>query len=172
MVAMTESPDGWGDAELAALGKIVANFAELEWCADRLLAGFVSPANVAILLTAGENIRWKLDKLSAIATEVLADLQAKTTLQGWIKTSLVLIGRRNDLIHSFYMARDGDRPLTRMKATTRGGRWKARSEPIDLDSLTETAGLLAEGLDVADLIVQQLAADCPEWHDPAAPTAS
>jgi hypothetical protein len=44
-----------------------------------------------------------------------------------------------------------------MKATTRGGRWKARSEPVDLDSLTETAGL-----DVADLIVHQLAADCPE----------
>ena len=102
----------------------------------------------------------------------LADPQANTTLYGWITTSLVLIGRRNDLIHSFYMPPDGDRPLTWMKATTRGGRWKARSEPIDLDSLTETADLLAEGLDVADLIVQQLVAECPEWHDPAAPPAS
>ena len=143
------------------------NFAELEWRADQLLAGFIRPADVAILLTAGESIRWKLDKLSAIASEVLADPQAKSTLLGWIKASLLLISRRNELVHSFYRAWDDDQQLIRMKATTRGGQWKARFEPIDLTGLTQTAGLLADGLSVADLLMQQLAADCPEWHDPA-----
>lgn len=113
--------------------------------------------------------RWKLDKLSAIASEVLADPQAKSTLQNWIKTSFLLISRRNELIHSFYLAGDDDRQLTRMKATTRGGQWKVRLEPIDLADLTQTADRLAEGLNVADLLMLQLAADCPEWHDPAAP---
>jgi hypothetical protein len=74
---------GWVTPELAALGRIVANFAELEWSADRLLSGF-SPDPVAILVTAGESIRWKLNKLSAIALEALADPQASSTLLDWV----------------------------------------------------------------------------------------
>jgi hypothetical protein len=167
--AMTCMPPGWSDAELAALGGIVANFAELEWCADQLPAGFIQPADVAILVTAGENIRWKLDKLSAIASEILADPQAKSTLLNWINTSLLLISRRNELIHSFDLAQDDDQQLMRMKATTRGGQWEAKSEPIDRTCLAQTADLLADGLNVADLLMQQLAADCPEWHDLAVP---
>jgi hypothetical protein len=40
---MRDRAEGWGDAELAALGRIAANFAELDWQADRLLAGFITP---------------------------------------------------------------------------------------------------------------------------------
>lgn len=164
---MSDRPDGWGDAELAALGRIVANFAELEWCADRLLAGFINPPDAAIILTAGESIGWKLDKLSAIAVGALADLQASSTLLTWVKASRILVERRNKLIHSFYLMREDEQSLTRMKASTRGGKWKGESEPIELAGLSEVADLLAEGLEVADQLVTQLAA-CPEWHDPAA----
>lgn len=41
---MSDGAEGWGDAELAALGRIAANFTELDWQASRLLAGFVRPA--------------------------------------------------------------------------------------------------------------------------------
>lgn len=122
MAAMSDRHGGWGEPELAALGRIVTNFAELEWCADRLLAGFISPADVAILVAAGESIRWKLDKLSAIASEALADPLASSTLLGWVKTSGILVDRRNQLIHSFYLVREGEQSPTRMKASTRGGK--------------------------------------------------
>jgi hypothetical protein len=164
---MSDRPDGWGDAELTALGRIVANFTELDWWADRLLAGFINPRDVAIILTAGENIRWKLDKLSAIAGEALADPQASSTVLAWVKASCVLVDRRNKLIHSFYLVREEQQSPTRMKASTRGGKWKGESEPIELADLSEVADLLAEGLEAADLLVKQLAV-CPEWHDPAA----
>jgi hypothetical protein len=163
---MGNRPNGWGDAELAALGRIAANFTELDWYADRLLAGFISSYNVAVILTAGENIRWKLEKLSAIAVEALADPQASSTLLAWVKASGTLVERRNQLTHSFYLVREGEHSSTRMKASTRGGKWKGQSEQIGLADLSDVAALLAEGLEVAEQLVEQLAA-CPEWHDPA-----
>jgi hypothetical protein len=70
-------------------------------------------------------------------------------------------------MHSFYLAPDGDQPLTRMKAQTRGGKWKGESELIRLADLREIAVLLAQGREAADQIVEGLAS-CPEWQDPAA----
>jgi hypothetical protein len=55
-----------------------------------------------------------------------------------------------------------------MKASTRGGKWKGRSEPIGLADLSEVGDLLAEGLEVADHLIKHLAS-CPEWQDPVAP---
>jgi hypothetical protein len=50
-----------------------------------------------------------------------------------------------------------------MKGSTRGGKWKGHAEPMALADLSEVADLLAEGVQVADLLVQQLSA-CPEWR--------
>lgn len=165
---MNDRPDGWEDAELAALGAIVANFADLDWQAGRLLGGFIRPLDVAFILTAGADLRWTLEKLSVIAREALEGQEAGSALLAWAKTTGKLAGRRNKLMHSFYLAPDADRPLTRMKAWTRGGKWKGESEPVRLADLTETARLLAEGLAAADQIAEFLAS-CPEWQDPAAP---
>lgn len=106
---------------------------------------------------------------SAIAAEALGDPLASSALRTWVKTSLELGDRRNQLMHSFYLARPGEQSLTRMKASTRGGKWKGQSEPIGLD-LSEVAVLLAEGLEAADRLVEHLAS-CPEWQDPAAPSS-
>lgn len=40
---MTDTAEGWEDAEPAALGRVHARFTELEWKAGRLLAGLISP---------------------------------------------------------------------------------------------------------------------------------
>jgi hypothetical protein len=165
---MSDRPDGWRSAELEALGVIVVNFAELDWEAGRLLGGFIRPRDVAFLLTAGADLRWTLEKLSVIAREALEGQEAGSAMLAWAKTMEKLVGRRNKLMHSFYLAPDGDQPLTRMKAWTRGGKWKGESEPVGLADLAETARLLAEGLAAADQIAELLASS-PEWQDPAAP---
>jgi hypothetical protein len=131
-------------------------------------AGLSGPRDVAFILTAGADLRWTLEKLSAIAGEALEDQEARSALLAWRKAAEELARRRNKLMHSFYLAPDGNQPLTRMKAGTRGGKWKGESEPVGLDDLGETASMLAEGLEVADRIVELLAS-CPEWQDPAAP---
>jgi hypothetical protein len=58
---MTDGAAGWGDAEFAALGRIAVNFTELDWQAGRLLVGFISPRDVAVILTAGATSggRWR-----------------------------------------------------------------------------------------------------------------
>lgn len=164
---MSDRARGWADAEFAALGRIAANFAELDWQASRLLAGFISSCDVAAILTAGADLRWKLEKLSVIAVEALGNPLASSGLLAWVKASFHLADRRNQLMHSFYLPGAGDQSLTRLKASTRGGKWKAQSEPIGLADLSEIADLLAEGLEAADQLVEQLAS-CPEWQDPAA----
>lgn len=165
---MSDKPDGWRDAELAALGAIVVNFADLDWYAGRLLGGFIRPRDVAFIMTAGADLRWSLEKLSVIAGEALEDQEARAALLAWVKATEELASRRNKLMHSFYLGPDGDQPLTRMKAQTRGGKWKGESEPIRLADLSEVAALLAQGREAADRIVEGLAS-CPEWQDPAAP---
>ena len=130
---MSEQAGGWGDAELAALGSITVNFAELDRQAGLLLAGFIRPGDVAIIVTAGADLRWTLEKLAVIATEALQDPLARQALLDWVKASLALAGRRNQLVHSHYLPRPGQ-PVARMKATTRGGKWRGQSEPVGLGS--------------------------------------
>ena len=165
---MSDTVEGWEDAELAALGRVAVSFTELEWQAGRLLDGFISPQDVAFILTAGEDLRWILDKLSVIAAETLGDPLAGPALQDWVKASRCVSERRNQLIHSYYLPAAGEQALTRMKASTRGGRWRGQSQPIELADISEVAGLLAEGVKAADQLVEYLAS-CPAWQDPAAP---
>jgi hypothetical protein len=120
-------------------------------------------------VTAGADFRWTLEKLSVITGEALGDPLARAALQGWVKASLHLADRRNQLTHSFYLPQAGQQALTRMKASTRGGKWKGQSEQVGLADLIEVADLLAEGVEAADELAEQLAS-CPEWRDPAAPS--
>lgn len=138
--------NGWIDSEFAALGKIVVRFQQLDWCAEHMLKGFMTPGSVGILMCAGENTGWKLDKLATIASEVVTVPEAKTSLLSWVKASQCLVTRRNKLMHSFYMVEPGGILTHRWKASTRGGKWRGEMEQIGIAELTEVAGLLAEGV--------------------------
>ncbi len=80
-------------------------------------------------MTAGADLRWTLEKLSVIAAKALGDPLASSTLLAWVKASSMLVDRRNQLMHSLYLVREGEQSLARMKASTRGGNWKGQSEP-------------------------------------------
>lgn len=142
---MRDATGGWGDAELAAPGRIAASFAQLDWQAGRLLAGFIRPRDVAIVVTVGEDLRWTLDKLSVITAETLEDPLASLALLDRVKAARIAADRRNQLTHSFYLPPAGEQPLARMRASTRGGTWKGQSEPVGLADLSEVGELLAEG---------------------------
>lgn len=152
------------ERELHAMGTIVVNFADLDFAAGHLLEGFIG-GDVASVLAAGEDIRWKLDKLSVIADEVVSDESAAQSLRDWVRASRMLIDRRNQLMHSFYMTADGDDAVSRWKASTRGGGWKGQKEIIVLAELGEFADLLAGGWDAAKGVEEQLRGACPQWHD-------
>lgn len=155
--------NGWGEAEFAALGKIAFNFTELEYCVDYLLSGFFKDNLVATVIVSGESMSWKLDKLSVLATGALKDTAAGKSLLDWVKAAKDLNGRRNQLMHSLYVLSDADGSVTRMKATTRGGKWQGCSEPIDLASLQEVADQLGQGVEATRSLIEQLST-CPEWH--------
>jgi hypothetical protein len=156
---MNEADNGWRDPEFAALGKIVVHFAQLEWSAETMLEGFMRPDSVAIVMCVGENITWKLDKLATLANEVLADQAAKETLLAWVKALREMVTRRNKLMHSFYLvAPGGVQPQPqRLKASTRGGKWRGEVQPIALADLEMVAGLLAEGVEAAEEVAGLLA---------------
>jgi hypothetical protein len=151
------------ERELLAMGTIVINFADLDFAAGHLLEGFIS-GDVASVLVASEDILWKLDKLSVIADEIVSDELTAQSLREWVRASRILIDRRNQLMHSFYMTADGEEAISRWKASTRGGKWKGQTETIVLAELGEFADLLAEGWDAAKGMEEQLRA-CPQWHD-------
>lgn len=157
------------DFELRAIGTIIVNFTDLDFAAGHLLMGFIG-GDATWTLVAGEDISWKLDKLSVIADEHLTDERARGFLRDWVRASRMLVERRNQLIHAFYMIADGDEATSRWKVSTRGGRWKGHREPVVLDHLTEFADLLAQGWDAAQEVEEQLRA-CPEWHNISGPVA-
>jgi hypothetical protein len=150
------------DSELQAIGTIVVNLTDLDFAAGHLLEGFISGA-VAAVMVAGEDIRAKLDKLAVIADAIVSDRRTGEQLPAWADANRVLVDRRNQLMHSFYMTADHDERVTRRRASTRGGKWRRQSGPVDLADLEEFAQRLANGWEAAQHLEEQLQA-CPEWH--------
>jgi hypothetical protein len=153
----------WSTDELTGLGKMVMNFSALDACVDRLLAGFIAESSVAEIIVAGQFVSWKFEKLEVIARECLDDSEAKTALLDWIKASQRLNERRNDMIHSWFIEADTTGSLTRMKASTRGGKWRAESQPIQLDQINELITLVEQGIEVAHSVAQALK-ETGRWH--------
>jgi hypothetical protein len=142
---------------------MVMNFSALDACVDRLLAGFIAEPWVAEIFLAGQVVSWKFEKLEVIAHECLDDSEAKTALLGWIKASQRLNKRRNDMIHSWFVEADTTGSLTRMKASTRGGKWRGESEPLQLEQIHELVTLLEQGIEVARSVAQALK-ETGRWH--------
>ena len=53
--------------------------------------------------------------------------------------------------------------LTRMKASTRGGKWRGESEPVQLEKIHELVSLLEQGIQVAHTIAEALK-ETGRWH--------
>ena len=153
----------WSTDELTGLGKIVMNFSALDACLDRLLAGFIAESSVAEIIVAGQFVSWKFEKLVVIARECLDDSEAKSALLDWIKASQRLNERRNAMIHSWFVEADTIGSLTRMKASTRGGKWRGESEPVQLEQIHELVTLLEQGIQAAHSVAQALK-ETGRWH--------
>ncbi len=153
----------WSTEELTGLGKMVRNFSALDACVDRLLAGFIAESSVAEIIVAGQFVSWKFEKLEVIAHECLYDSEAKTALLDWIKASKRLNERRNDMVHSWFVEGDTGGSLTRMKASTRGGKWRGESETLQLEQIRELVDLLEQGIQVAHSVAQALK-ETGRWH--------
>jgi hypothetical protein len=95
---------------LRSLGLIVLRFSGLEFCAERQVYGFISDSTLGILVVAGQDMSWKLERLRAIRT-ALEPSDATEALKGWIEGVAKLNDRRNQLIHSFWTTGDNGWPV-------------------------------------------------------------
>ena len=154
---------GWGEEELAALGKIVLNFAALDTLAGVMVEGFLEERQVASVLVAGEPTLWKLEKLSVLAGELLHEPYRQSVLD-WTKGMRVINERRNQLLHSLYVvSHEEQSSMARLKASTRGGKWRAHSEQVALGQLQELVELMAEGITTGQVVVATLP-ESQDWH--------
>lgn len=152
--------EGWSDQMLRSLGLIVLRFSGLEFCAERLLYGFISESALGILLVAGQDMSWKLDRLRAVHAEL--DTSAVTeALRAWIDGAETLNARRNQLVHSVWtMGSDGSpigfRP-------SRRGKWNMRAISVTASQLEELAVHMREGTAAAVKICSDLTGH-PQWR--------
>ena len=149
----------WTDEMLRSLGLIVLRFSGLEFCAERLLYGFVSDSTLGILVIAGQDMSWKLDRLGAIHTE-LDPSPASDALKGWIDGAEKLNGRRNQLVHSVWTTGAAGWPVG--FRPTRRGKWNMRPMEVTAAQLEELANDIREGTALAVTISAELAGH-PQW---------
>jgi hypothetical protein len=159
----------WPDEMLRSLGLIVVRFAALEFCAERLLYGFVSDSDLGILVVAGQDMSWKLDRLRAIHNE-LEPSEAADALRDWIDGAKELNDRRNLLVHSVWSMGPNGLPVG---YRPRGrGKWKLEGLEVTPEQLVELAADVSEGTATAVGISNALSGH-PQWKgrpaDQAAP---
>jgi hypothetical protein len=157
-------PPGWGNLELAALGRIVFNFSGLNWCAERLLAGFISADASALLAVASMTTSKKLRELAAIANGTLAagSLEAKL-LKDWVTGTTLLNKERNSMLHSVWSGGKGPGCMTRVTPRVVKGEWRGESSQVDLDRLGALAEHMRECSEVAVALADVLMS-CPQWY--------
>ena len=126
-----DAPRGGGTWSWPRLGRIVFNFSGLNWCAERLLAGFISADASALLAVASMTTSKKLKELSAIANGTLAmgSLEAKL-LRDWVTGATLLNKERNSMLHSVWSG--GERPgwMTRITPRVVKGEWRGESSQV------------------------------------------
>jgi hypothetical protein len=66
------------------------------------------------------------------------------------------------MIHSWFVEADTIGSLTRMKASTRRGKWRGESEPVQFEQI-HLVTLLAQGIQVAHSVAQALK-ETGRWH--------
>ncbi len=132
---------GWTDTMLCTLGRIVLQFSALEWCAERLLAGFIVDSELVMLVVAGQDVSWKLDRLRQVHAE-LAQSEATDVLKTWVEGAEKLNARRNELVHSVWTTGPNGTPIG-FRARRRGRfllRGLAADEPMLAEFLDQVTG--------------------------------
>ncbi len=149
----------WPDEMLHTLGLIVVRFSALEFCAERLLYGFISDSDLGILVVAGQDMSWKLDRLRSIHDE-LEPSEVVDALKGWIDGTTELNKRRNLLVHSVWSMGPNGLPVGyRPKGR---GKWKMEGLEVTPELLAELAAHISDGTAVAVKISAGLAGH-PQW---------
>ena len=157
-------PRGWTANELAALGRIVFNFTGLNWCAERLLAGFMPGGETALVAVVPMTMAGKLKKLRARAVTELADgSPEQQALLGWIEGVGHVTEERNGMIHSVWAPGTRDGAMMRIWPRRSKNEWAAERTEVDLRRLDELADHIRKGTEVAVQISVALAA-CPAWQ--------
>ena len=137
----------------------------MDFCAERLLAGFLSSDPLTGLVTVtAENTSWKLDKLSVISKEILPESEHRAELRHWLAGAKLLNRERNLIMHSVWGPGADSQTLVMMKASARNGEWKGNAKPADLAYLKGVADALASAVELAHQLVEKLGRSCPEWH--------
>ncbi|HTW07996.1 MAG TPA: hypothetical protein VME46_10815 [Acidimicrobiales bacterium] len=150
----------WNDEMLRSLGLIVLRFAALEFCAERLLYGFISDSPLGILVVAGQDISWKLDRLRQVHAELTPTTKGTEDLRHWIDGTEQLSQRRNELVHSVWtVGSDGSAIGFRPK---RRGRWNVRGLLVSASMLTDLAEAVRTGSALAVQLSVELAGH-PQW---------
>jgi hypothetical protein len=126
---------------------------------ERLLAGFISDSDLVMLVVAGQDISWKLDRLKQVHAE-LAQTDATNALNNWIDGAMRLNSRRNELVHSVWTSGPDGVP-TGFRVKSRG-KWDLRAKPVTADMLAELLAQVTDGVNLAVTISADLTGH-PQW---------
>jgi hypothetical protein len=145
---------------LQSLGLIVLRFSGLEFCTERLLLSFVSGSYVDLLVVAGQDMSWKLDRLSQVLEEV-APTEATERLKSWVGGVEELNRRRNRLIHSVWTTGPNGAPIG--FNPKRRGKWDGRGMPVTANMLVDLSAQIRAA--TADAVaISAMLEGHPDWH--------
>ena len=157
-------PSGWTDKELAALGRIVFNFTGLNWCAERLLAGFMPGEETALMALVPMPTSDKLKKLRDMAETHLDPASPELeNLLAWADGVKLLNDERNAMVHSAWKKGPRHGVMTRIWPRVIKGQWEGKSMEVDIEVLDEVADLIEEASKDAVQISVALAS-CEGWR--------
>ena len=157
-------PLGWTDKELAALRRIVFNFTGLNWCAERLLAGFMPGEETALMALVRMPTSDKLKKLREMS-EAHLDVASseRERLLAWVDGVELLNDERNAMVHSAWVKGPRQGVMTRIWPRVIKGKWEGKSMEVDIEVLDEVADLIeAASKDAVQISVAL--ASCEAWH--------
>jgi hypothetical protein len=158
-------PSGWTEKELATLGRIVFNFTGLNWCAERLLAGFMPGGATALIALVPMPTSDKLKRLRVKAeTDLGVASPEREKLLTWVDGVEVLNDERNGMIHSAWVQGVRDGAMTRIWPRVIKKQWEAQSTEVDLPRLDELADLIRDATEAAAVQISVALASCKAWH--------
>jgi len=131
---------------LTAMGRITANFAELETMVSFFVWSLIGPdQRLGQIITAGLSFRKLLDLLSNLYRHRHNDSPLIEELNGLIAEAAQAEDKRNLITHSYWAAGDTDETTTRVKVTARRYRGlKHQFEQMSVEDLDAIADLIAE----------------------------
>lgn len=124
------------ERNMRALGYVVRQMGMLEVQLSRELASMMrGPDDIVLRVVAGENFKWQLDKLRALALDRPEDEQRAAFL-ATVRRAYKVYDRRNAIIHAAYDTRadDANGPAHRLR-WTRGTTDLATGESLTPDEI-------------------------------------